>query len=176
MNTISDHAWNDGYQSAITELRRHRSYMLSGILRLSACIITQFDPVRPFLLDYDPMFFDDWDAGYERAILLWRLGVEPAQLASIGHILSERTGLPGLEGLISFIIDGDMKYDPRLYCNKKGQFLVVRSNYQKALDSVYHNYAEKYQQVRAAQLLLVEKECQYCAKSVDECICMEITK
>lgn len=175
INTISDHAWNNGYQAAVSELRNKCSVMLDGIPRMTACIATQFDPIRPILLHYDPMFFDDWDAGYERAILLWRLGVEPAQLAEVGHILSERTGLPAFEGIIAFIVDGDMRIEPRIWKNKKGQFLQVRHGYQKALDMVYHDYAEKYQQVRAAHLLLVEKECQYCAKPIDECICRKVT-
>jgi hypothetical protein len=176
MNTISDHAWTNGYQAAVTELQNNCSVMLDGIPRMTACITVQFDPIRPFLLSHEPMFFDDWDAGYERAILLWRLGVEPAQLADIGHILSKRTWLPLFEGIIRFVLDGDMRIEPRIWKNRKGQFLQVRHGYQKALDMVYHDYTERYQQVRAAHLLLVEKECQYCANSIDECTCKEVTK
>ena len=173
MNTISDHAWNDGYRAAVIEVRGNCSVMVSGVPRMAAWSISQFDPIRPALLSYDLMFFDDWDAGYERAILLWRLGVEPAQLKEVRHILAKRTGLPVFEGIISFIVDGDMRIEPRIWKNRKGQFLQARHSYQKALDMVYHDYAEKYQQVRTAHLLLVDNECQDCAKSVNECICKE---
>jgi len=176
MNTISDHAWNNGFESAATELRGNRSVMLEGVPRMSAARTERFNPVRPELLSHDPMFFDDWDAGYERAILLWRLGLEPSCLSAVGHVLTHRTGIQCFDGLIRFVIDGELRIEPRLWLNRKGQYLPVRHGYQKALDMVYHDYAEKYQQVRAAQLLLVEKECSYCAKSVDECICREVTK
>lgn len=176
MYTISDHAWESGFSVAIIELQCKSSVMLNGLSRMSACRAVDFDPIRPELLSYEPIFLDDWDAGYERAILLWRLGVEPAYLLKVRHVLARRTGIPCFDGLIYFVIDGELRIEPRLWLNRKGQYLPVRHGYQKTLDMLYHDYAEKYQQVRAAQLLLVEKECFYCTKSVDECICREITK
>lgn len=122
------------------------------------------------------MFLDDWNAGYERAVLLWRLGIYPESLLKINHILTQRTSLPQLECLISTVIDGDLKVDPRIWVTRTGQCLSVRQSYQSAVYEVYKAYAEKYQQVRAAHLLLVEKECQYCANSIDECTCKEVTK
>lgn len=176
MYTISDHAWESGFRAAIAELRAKCSVMLDGLPRMSACRAVDFDPIRPELLHYDPMFLDDWDAGYERAILLWRLGVEPGCLLKVRHVLARRTGIPCFDGLIHFVIDGELRIEPRIWRNRKAQYLPVRHGYQKALDMVYHDYAEKYQQVRAAQLLLVEQECAYCAKSIEECSCREITK
>ncbi len=179
MYTISDHAWENGFRAAVIELQCKSSVMLDGVPRMSTARTESFNPVRPELLSHDPMFFDDWDGGYERAILLWRLGIDTEYLQKALNIrapLAHRSGMPGFDGMIRFVIDGELRIEPRIWQNRKGQYLPVRHGYQKALDMVYHDYAEKYQQVRAAQLLLVEKECSYCAKSVDECICREITK
>jgi hypothetical protein len=173
-NVISRHAWRNGYQAAVTELRGNYCVMLEGILRMVACITSQFKPVRPVLLSYDSIFFDDWDAGYERAIMLWRLNCDPELLANVHHKLSEPLGSSYFEGLIRTVIDGDMKNDPRTYRNRKGLFLPIRHGYQTALDIVYYDYAEKYQQVKVAQLLLVQTECPDCAKSGSKCICERI--
>lgn len=175
MNMISDHAWRDGYEAALTELRGNRTVMLNCLERMTGAITEDFEPIRPRVLCCEPVFCDDWDAGYERAILLWRLGVDPAHLLKIGHLLTERSGIPIFDALIRYVIDGELHIEPRIWKNKKGQFLQVRHGYQKALDMVYHDYAEKYQQVRAAHLALVEHECVYCAKDTAECICREVT-
>lgn len=176
MNQLSDQSWKNGFEVAVTELFYNCTVMLEGVPRMIAARTDNFSPQRPQLLVSEPMFYDDWDAGYERAIILWRLALVPEQLMRVKHVLATRRGVPSFDGLIRFVLEGEMRIDPREWRNRKGQFLPARQAYQLALHNAYHDYTEKYQQVRAAHLLKVENECFYCTETIDSCICREETK
>jgi hypothetical protein len=173
-NIILDQAWKDGYCAAVIELAEKRSIILDAIGRKIAKKKIGFLPIYPTLLVYDVMMYDEWDAGYERAILLWRLCLVPKHLMEIGHTLAKRSTVPIFDALIDFTYTGDMKADPRIWYNSKGLHLPIRQEYLSAKEKTYRDYSITFQQVRGGHLQNVEKECYYCARISEDCICKEI--
>jgi hypothetical protein len=151
---LSRQAWKSGYYTACGDLLHKRVSELSPAERLllkdcSRC---------PALFSYRADFLDIWGDGYERAIMLWRLGKSPSHMWKNRHPLARSLSIPEFESMIRTIIRGDLRAKPSFPTTIDGAILAERLAYENALQRNYDRYAERRQQIYAAHHPLVAAE------------------
>jgi hypothetical protein len=152
-------AWNDGFLGACADLIDKQSCMLECLTRYKIVPTDKFHPWRPNLALITADTAHEWNMGYERAIMLYRLDYDPAMAWSCKLPLAVYGVLPcSFDAHVRCILDGELKAEPRRWSSITGQTLNALNGLEARLRSEYEDYATRIQQVRGYTSADVEKD------------------
>lgn len=143
-------AWEDGFLVACHELKFGMPFMLTADERTMRPANWKNAWQRPKLYVYCSTTTDAWDAGYNWAILMWRIGNDPRTMLMTSSPFAKYNPLFSmLDSIHLTILDGDLRADPRQYVSPMtGESLPVRNNAQRRLQEAYIAYASTIHQLK----------------------------
>jgi hypothetical protein len=153
---VHEFAWRDGYMGACIDLHEGEACHLDYTERLGLSNNAFFYPWIPCApaVTCDMMLF--WNGGYERAILLHRIGIDPF-LYIHNPRLSNRVCI---ETVASYILQGALRIDPRTHRNRFGKFLQASIGQENDLNYAYSKFAETVEQIRGKwHEAVIEERC-----------------
>ena len=152
---VHEFAWRDGYMAACIDLRNGEACHLDYAERLGMGDNAFFHPCEPVVppVTCDMMLF--WTGGYERAILLHRIGIDPF-IYIHNPRLSNRVCI---ETVASYIVQGALRIDPRTHRNRFGEFLQASVGQENDLNHAYVKFAQTVEQIRGKWHEAVIEEC-----------------
>jgi hypothetical protein len=85
-----------------------------------------------------------WNAGYERAIILHRIGIDPFMYLHNPRL----SDTVRIETVASYIVQGALRIDPRTHRDRFGEFFQASVGQENDLDAAYVKFAETVEQIR----------------------------
>ena len=152
-------AWNDGFLAACFDLKFNQACMLECLSRYKIERSKAFHPCIPNLCLINEDTAHEWNMGYERAIMLFRLDYEPVRAFASKLPLATYGLLPcSFDAQIRCVLDGELKDEPRTWRTVKGQHLVALEYLESLLRCEYETYATRIQQIRGHSSADVSKD------------------
>lgn len=143
-------AWENGFLVACHELNFGSCFMLTAYERMMGASIWKAPIHLPKLHVSCSNTTDAWDAGYNWAILMWRIGNDPRMMFLTSSPFAKYNPLFSmLDSIHLTILDGDLRADPRQYVSPiTGKPLTDRNETQSRLQEAYITYAETIHQLK----------------------------
>jgi hypothetical protein len=152
-------AWASGYMAAVKDLAANQCCHMRSMELLCIERSVYFHPTAPRFYSKCPDSFEYWDEGYDRAIILKRLGYNPYELAELRHELAYPLKVSSLfESAINTVQIGALHPDPETYRWRNGEYLPCMNALKIDIDNAYRKYAEQHQQIVGAHTPLCNAE------------------
>jgi hypothetical protein len=132
---IAPTAWGHGFMAAVIDLERKTATHLSCTERCLTALKPKLPVIRPSLCLA-------WDAGYQRAITLYRLGLNPREQFLRAPDWARYGGWSeSFDSWVHITYMGELGIDPRGYREISGRSLHAHNEMQFAVHARYLQYA-----------------------------------
>lgn len=156
---LAKFAWASGYMAATKDLAGGQCCHLRSTELLGIERSVYFHPTAPRFYSKCLDLFEYWDEGYDRAIMLKRLGYEPRELAKVGHELAVPLRVSSMfEVAIRAVQNGELRPDPETFRWRCGEYLPCMNTLRDERQAAYRKYSEQHQQIVAAHTPLCTAE------------------
>lgn len=136
-------AWIEGYIFAGMEIEQGNSTHLCCTERYLSR-----NGKAPVMLVVNDETTQAWNSGYERAILLWRLGIDPGFAIGSNSLFASPLLPDTFDAAVQTVLDGEAKRDPRKWESLDGQLLEDETDRDNDIYTRYRLYCEGVQQIK----------------------------
>jgi hypothetical protein len=148
LDALDRQAWRNGYECACTDHVTDRMSHLSCLERLTPeCCERQSSPAIPRLAHISEDTAYAWDCGYERAVLIYRLVIDPVILLASKHCLAREPMSGLIDSMLINALSGLAKPDLRKRETVSGEMIQNQTEADIMVLLAYRKYCETVQQI-----------------------------